>query len=162
MLWIPGPTEVRSEILETLTLPMIGHRSKEMTELVERTDPGLRHGFGAEASSGSQVAVGTHSATAMMEGSLSGVGPRVLSIVGGAFSKRWAGIAKTVGKDVTVLEVEWGQAVTPQALSEALEKNGPFDAVTLVVNETSTGVQTSVAKLKPVLADHPRHLAAGF
>ena len=34
-LWIPGPTYVRPEILAECTKPMIGHRSAEMTELVE-------------------------------------------------------------------------------------------------------------------------------
>lgn len=155
LLWIPGPTHVRAELLAELTRPMIGHRSKAMVELLERCDPGLRLAFGTQESSGSQVAVGTHSATAMMEGALHGVGPRVLSVVNGEFSKRWAGIAKLLGKHSQVIEVPLGQAVTPQALSAALERGGPFDALTLVVNETSTGVQTPVDQLAPVLADHP-------
>ena len=103
MLWIPGPTAVRPEILAELARPMIGHRSREMTELIERTDPGLRLAFGADPDSGAEVAVGTHSATAMMEGSLHGVGPRVLCIVNGAFSRRWAAIAKALARDVSVL-----------------------------------------------------------
>lgn len=155
LLWIPGPTHVREEILRELTRPMIGHRSKAMTELLERCDPGLRLAFGAEESGGAQVAVGTHSATAMMEGSLHGVGPRVLCVVNGEFSKRWAEIAKLLGKDARSLAVPLGQAVTAQGLADALERDGPFDAVTLVVNETSTGVQTPVHELAPVLADHP-------
>ena len=155
MLWIPGPTEVRPELLQELTRPMIGHRSQEMTELVERTDPGLRFAFGTEASSGSAVAVGTHSATAMMEGALSGVGPRVLSIVNGAFSKRWGQIATCMQKDAHIHELPLGEAIRPEALAELLEQHGPFDAVTLVVNETSTGVRTDVAQLRPVLAAHP-------
>ena len=33
MLWIPGPTEVRPEILAECSRPAIGHRSAAMTEL---------------------------------------------------------------------------------------------------------------------------------
>ncbi len=154
MLWIPGPTEVRPEIFEELTRPMIGHRSAEMVQFIERIDPGLRLAFGLAEGSTSLVAVGNHSATAMMEGSLLGTGPRVLSVVCGAFSKRWRDIAQLVGKDVTTLEVEWGRAVTGEELARALDEHGPFDAVTLVLNETSTGAFTPLAPVAAALREH--------
>jgi len=149
-IWIPGPTHVRPEILAEQTQPIIGHRSKAMTELVERIDPPLRLAFGLGAGSSATVAVGNHSATAMMEGSLLGVGARVLCVVNGSFSKRWADIARLLGKDVTVLEFPWGQAVSQAELEPALRK-GPFDAVTLVVCETSTGVLTPLAPVARAL-----------
>src|SRR5688572_5783820 len=132
-IWIPGPTHVRPEVLAEQSQPMIGHRSKAMIELIERIDPPLRLGFGLGASSSAAVAVGNHSATAMMEGALLGVGQRVLALTNGSFSKRWADIAKLLGKEVTVLEVPWGQAVGQPQLEETLRTRGPFDAVTLVV-----------------------------
>ncbi len=155
MLWIPGPTHVRPELAAELAKPMIGHRSAEMTDLVARCDPGLRLAFGLTDDSSATVAVGTHSATAMMEGSLLGVGPRVLCVVNGAFSKRWRDVATTIGKDVITLDVEWGQAITAGMLAEALEECGQIDAVTIVMNETSTGVRTPFAPLAPVFAAHP-------
>ncbi len=158
MLWIPGPTEVRDEILAELQRPMIGHRSAEMKAVIERIDPGLRLAFGLGKDSTSMAGVGTHSATAMMEGSLTGVGPRVLCIVAGAFSKRWAEVARTLGKEVTVLEVPWGQAVDPDQLRDTLGNGAPFDAVTLVVNETSTGVLTPLGPVAEALKDSPRTL----
>lgn len=157
-IWIPGPTHVRNEILEEQTRPMIGHRSKAMTELIERIDPPLRLAFGLGERSSATVAVGNHSATAMMEGALLGVGSRVLSIVNGSFSKRWAEIAKLLGKDVSVLEFPWGQAVTEAQLAEALKNKGPFDAVTLVVCETSTGVLTPLAPVAKALKGSPETL----
>ena len=151
MLWIPGPTEVRPELLEVLTRPMIGHRSQAMRDLVASVDPGLRLAFGVEDGSSSQVAVGTHSATGMMEGALHGVGPRVLAAVNGAFSKRWSEVAGIVGKDVHVLEFEWGRAVDADLLRQTLEEHGPFDAVTVVANETSTGTRTPLAEIGQVV-----------
>jgi aspartate aminotransferase-like enzyme len=157
-IWIPGPTHVRPEILAEQTQPMIGHRSRAMTELIERIDPPLRLAFGLAAGSSATVAVGNHSATAMMEGALLGVGPRVLGLVNGSFSKRWADIAKLLGKDVTVLEVPWGQAVTQPQLEEALHAGKPFDAVTLVACETSTGVLTPLAAIAKALKSAPETL----
>ncbi|MEW6074348.1 MAG: aminotransferase class V-fold PLP-dependent enzyme [Planctomycetota bacterium] len=155
MLWLPGPTEVRREILAELAHPQIGHRGDAMAELILRIDPGLRLAFGLAAGSPSTVAAGTHSATAMMEGSLHGVGPRVLCVVNGAFSRRWHEIAVTIGKEAIALEVEWGAAATGEILARALQESGPVDAVTVVMNETSTGVRTPFAPLAAVLRDHP-------
>ena len=154
MLWIPGPTEVRAEIFDELRRPMIGHRSQAMRDLIASIDPGLRLAFGLAEDSRSTVAVGTHSATAMMEGSLLGVGDRVLAVVNGAFSRRWAEIARTLGKEVTVLDVDWGQAVEAEDLGDALAGGG-FDAVTLVANETSTGVTTPLATVAGAMQRSP-------
>jgi aspartate aminotransferase-like enzyme len=155
-LWIPGPTEVRREILAECARPMIGHRGAAMTALIERLDPGLRLAFGLDEGSDAHVAVHTTSATGIMEASLKGVGPRVLCAVNGAFSKRWFEIAGLVGKDTVAIEAPLGSAVAPDAIARALEEQGPFDAFTLVSNETSTGVRTPLGPVARVLEKHPR------
>ena len=153
MLWIPGPTEVRPEILAACASPAIGHRSQAMRDLIARLDPHLRLAFGLAESSTSQVATHSVSASGMMEASLRGVGPRVLCVENGAFSRRYRQMAEILGKQVTTLEVTWGEGVTPDALRRALEEQGPFDAVTLVCNETSTGVRTPLASVAGVMRD---------
>jgi aspartate aminotransferase-like enzyme len=155
-LWIPGPTEVRREILAESARPMIGHRGSAMTALIDRLDPGLRLAFGLAERSDAHVAVHTCSATGIMEASLKGVGPRVLCAVNGAFSRRWFEIAELLGKDAIALEAPLGGAVSPQEIEAALAERGPFDAVTLVSNETSTGVRTPLAPIARALAAHPR------
>jgi aspartate aminotransferase-like enzyme len=155
MLWIPGPTEVRPEILAECARAMIGHRSKDMVATIERLDPGLRHAFGLREDSTAHVAVHSTSATGMMESALLGAGKRVLSIVNGAFSKRWYQIAGLLGKEAVALEVEWGAPVHPAELERVLVEEGPFDAVTLVSSETSTGTFTPLAAIGAVLARFP-------
>ncbi len=158
MLWIPGPTQVRPEILAECARPAIGHRTKDMTVLTERLDPGLRLAFGLATDSTAHVAVHTTSATGLMEMALRGAGKRVLSVVNGAFSKRWCQIAGLCGLDCSQLEVSWGSAVDPAELDRVLSENGPFDAVTLVVNETSTGVCTPLGPIANVMKKHPNTL----
>lgn len=155
MIWIPGPTEVRPAILAECARPMIGHRSGAMTELHERIDPHLRLAFGLAEGSRARVAVHTASATALMEGALHGAGKRVLCVVNGAFSKRFFEIARLLGKDARELAVPWGAGVEPERLDEALRREGPFDAVALVSNETSTGVRTPLPPIGEVMARHP-------
>lgn len=147
VLWIPGPTEVRPEILAECARPMIGHRSKAMTTLTERLDPHLRLAFGIEDASTTQVAVHTCAATGLMEASLRGVGPKVLCLVNGSFSKRYAEIAESIGKDVTKLTVPMGQSVAMDLVERTLREKGPFDALTVVSNETSAGVRTPLAEI---------------
>ncbi|MEZ5976606.1 MAG: HAD-IB family phosphatase [Planctomycetota bacterium] len=153
-LWIPGPTHVRPRILAAQTEPMIGHRSGKMTALIERIDPHLPLLFGFEPGSGARAAVATGSATALMEAALHGAGERVLSIVGGAFAKRWYEIARTLGKKASAHEVTWGHTITPENLVQVIEREGPFDAVTIVANETSTGVVTPLAPIAAALREH--------
>jgi len=154
MLWIPGPTHVRPELAEELTKPMCGHRSREMTEVLERIDPHLRLAFGIEEP-GSEVAVCTGPATAMMEAALNGAGHKILSVVGGAFGRRFEKIARTLGKDVTTYEVEPGQVFDDPKLADLLDYEGPFDALTIVLNETSNGVFTNVRRVTEVLQAFP-------
>jgi aspartate aminotransferase-like enzyme len=135
---------------------MIGHRGTAMTALIERLDPGLRLAFGLDEESDAHVAVHTTSATGIMEASLKGVGPRVLCAVNGAFSRRWFEIAGLLGKDAVAVEAPLGAAVAPDAVALALEEQGPFDAFTLVSNETSTGVRTPLGPVARVLEKHPR------
>ena len=154
-LWIPGPTQVRPELLAECARPMIGHRSKAMVELIERLDPHLPHAFGLDEGSEASFGVHTASATGLMEASLRGAGPRTLSLVTGAFGKRWFEIAGLLGKDAQALEAPWGQTVEASELERALSEGGPFDAVTVTGNETSTGVMAPLDAYAEVLARHP-------
>jgi len=90
-----------------------------------------------------------------MEAGLLGCGPRVLALVTGAFGKRWREVANHVDKEVTSLEAPWGEAVAPEALASALAEAGPIDAVTLVSNETSTGVRAPLDEYAAILGRHP-------
>lgn len=157
-LWIPGPTEVRAELLAECARPMIGHRSDAMVKLHERIDPHMRSAFGLAESSPSRVAVHTCSATGLMEAALHGVGRRALCIVNGSFSKRWAEIATLLGLEVTLLKKAFGEAASPDEIDRALTEQGPFDALTLISNETSTGVRTPLAGVAAILRKHPRTL----
>lgn len=152
-LWIPGPTHVREEILAAQALPMIGHRAPQMDALIDRIDPHLAHLFGYRHGQGVRGAVATGSATSLMESALLGVGPRVLCVVNGAFAKRWHEVARTIGRDAASFDVAWGEAPDLDRLTERLVKDGPFDAVTVVANETSTGVLTPLASLGAALRE---------
>lgn len=141
--FLPGPTEVRPEILAAQAQAMIGHRGKGMEELMARIQPGLQRVFRTRR----PVYVGASSATGFMEGALrNGVRRRVLSLVNGAFSERFHAIARACGLNADRLDVPWGDAHTPELLTAALA-GGDFDTVSIVHSETSTGVLNPIAEL---------------
>lgn len=150
-LFIPGPTEVREDILDVMKTPMIGHRSKEFSELYDSVIPKVKKVFYTE----NKVFLSTSSATGLMEGAIRNcVKERALNLVCGAFSKRWHQITKANGKEADVVEVEWGKAILPEMVRNAL-KTGKYDAVTFVHNETSTGVMNPIYEIAEVMKEFP-------
>mgnify|MGYP001005824210 CR=1 FL=1 len=150
-LWIPGPTEVRAEVLAEMAEPMIGHRSADMRGVIHALDPFLEALFGASAPS-HRVAVHSCTATGLMEMALRAVGPRVLCVVNGAFSRRFATIAEALGKEVVRVESPAGSRPGLEAAQEALATS-PFDAVTVCLSETSTGIAVSPLEASRALRD---------
>ncbi len=144
--FLPGPTEVRPEILQAMVQPMIGHRGKDMETLIERLQEGLKYVFRTER----PVYISSSSATGLMEAAVrNGVRRRVLCLVNGAFSERFYRIAKACGLDADPLEVELGEVNTAAALEKTLRR-GIYDAVTVVHSETSTGVLNPIRDLAEV------------
>jgi aspartate aminotransferase-like enzyme len=148
--FLPGPTEVTGDVLDAMTRPMMGHRGAEFESLYARVQEGLRLVFRTKRN----VYVGTSSATGMMETAVRCVTPGpVLALVNGAFSARFAGIARACGRDVTVLEVPLG-AVHDHAVVEAALAARAFAAVMAVHSETSTGALTDIESLAKVAHRH--------
>jgi len=144
--FLPGPTEVRPRILESMVHAMIGHRGKSMEELIARIQPGLQYVFRTTR----PVYIATASATGLMEAAVrNGARSRVLSLVNGAFSERFFQIARACGLEADALTVPLGQAHTPEMLASALA-GGRYDAVTVVHSETSTGALNPIADLARV------------
>lgn len=139
-LFIPGPTHVRDKILQAQAMPMIGHRASDYQELQKAVMPKLQQLLYTQQ----RVYLYACSSTGMMEGSVRQASTRrVLNTACGAFSKRWHQITVDNGIPCDLLEVPMGQAITPELVDEALSK-GDYDAITLVMNETSTGVMNPV------------------
>jgi len=146
-LFIPGPTHVRDEILQAQAAPMIGHRAKEYSDLQAEVTPKLQRLLYTQQ----RVYLYASSSSGVMEGSVRQASTkRILGTVCGAFSKRWYEMIVANGVPCDKLEVEMGQAVTPELVDEALAK-ADYDAITLCFNETSTGVMNPVEDIAALI-----------
>ena len=149
-LRIPGPTPLPDAVREAGARQMVNHRGPEFKALLGRVTIGLKAGF----RTGHDVLVLTASGTGALEAAVvnhCSPGDPVLAVSIGAFGDRFAKIAARYGADVTRLDVPWGQAATPEALTEALRAmraaGRPAHAVLLTHNETSTAVTNPIADL---------------
>ncbi len=151
VLFTPGPTEVAPEILREMARPVIGHRGSEMQALIADLVPRARRLFGT---GGQDIFFTACSATGLWEAAVRNcVGRRVLVPVCGSFSERFLEVAVACGVAADPLPVEWGRAVTAEAVAGALA-SGRYDAVALVHNETSTGVTNPLGAIAEAVHRH--------
>ncbi|MBV6521748.1 MAG: Serine-pyruvate aminotransferase [Gemmatimonadaceae bacterium] len=144
--FLPGPTEVREDVLRAMLQPMIGHRGKGIEEIMGRIAPRLQKVFRTSRA----VYSVTSSATGLMEGGVrNAVRERVLCLVNGSFSERFYKAAKNSGIPCDKLEVPYGAYHSPEMLADSL-KGGKYDAITMVHSETSTGVLNPIGDLARV------------
>lgn len=150
-LFIPGPIDVSKETYAAMSRPMIGHRGSEFEALYASTQPGLQELAGTTR----PFFLSTSSAWGIMEASLKNLcAKKVLTLCCGAFSDKWFSVAKSMGIAAEKIQVEWGDAISPETVRAKLEEGG-FDLVTLIHNETSTGVMNDVAGIAKVVKSFP-------
>lgn len=148
-MFVPGPVDVHAEVLAAQAQAMLPHRSWEFESLYQRVREKAQPLFGTNA----QVFIVTSSGTGLQEAAIRNLAKKnVLCLVNGAFSERWFEVAKSNGKLADLLEVDWGKAIAPQVVADALEQK-EYELVTLVHNETSTGVQNPVQEIAAVVHD---------
>lgn len=147
--FLPGPTEVHPDVLEAQTRPMMGHRGADAQAFMKPIHRDLQTVFCTER----PVFISTSSATGLMEAAVrNGAHSRILSLVNGAFSQRFADIGRACGFEVDEIAVDWGQAHDPDVVRARLEESS-YDAVTMVHSETSTGVLNDIPALAAVVRD---------
>ena len=148
-MFVPGPVDVAPEVLQAMAKPMLPHRSKEYEEIHRRAAEKAQKLFFTDY----RVFIGTHSGSGMQETGIRNlVNEDVLCCVNGAFSERWYDVAISNGKNADRLDVEWGKPIKPGLLRGALKKKH-YEAVTIVHNETSTGVENPVQQLAKVVRE---------
>ncbi|GIW42077.1 MAG: class V aminotransferase [Candidatus Binatia bacterium] len=138
-LLAPGPTPVPERVLQALSRPLFHHRTPQFTRILEEVQASLKKLFGTEQ----DVLVLASSGTGAMEAAVTNTlspGERALVVNGGKFGERWTRICQAYGVQVEEIRVEWGRAVDPALVEQALEKNPDIRAVLLQASETSTTV----------------------
>jgi aspartate aminotransferase-like enzyme len=156
-LFTPGPVEVSAKTMAAFSRPMIGHRGDDFKNLYRDIHPKLQTLFGTKR----PVFLSTSSAWGVMEASIRNLvgsdrqsGSGLLCCMCGAFSDKWLDVARRCGKNAEPLQVAWGKHIDQKEVDRALA-SGKFDTVTLIHNETSTGVMNPLPEICCTLAKYP-------
>jgi len=135
-LFTPGPTSVPEEVLLEMAKPIFHHRTAEYRELFADCTRMLQQLFQTRNPVVTLAGSGTAAYECAMINTIP-TGGKVLALSNGKFAERWVTIAKRNKCQITELKAEYGHAVAPERVAEALAKD-TFDAVTLCHSETST------------------------
>jgi aspartate aminotransferase-like enzyme len=142
-MFVPGPVDVDPDVLAAQARPMLPHRSKEFEALFQGAGQKARALFATQ----NRVFITASSGSGLQEAAVRNfVRDRALACVNGAFAERWFDVAVNNGKPADTLEFPWDQPVNPERVADALQGTR-YDAVLLVHNETSTGLQNPVREI---------------
>lgn len=149
-LFTVGPVYVRDEVRAEMGKQMFSHRSSEYVDLHGGVISKIKKLLFTEK----PTFIFPSSATGIWESCARNcVEKKALSCVNGAFSKRFGEVIKANGKEVETLVKPDGQAILPEELDSALSSSDA-DSVSIVYNETSTGVMNPLEELMKVCKEH--------
>ncbi len=156
-LLAPGPTPVPPEVLTAMSMPIIHHRSTDFIPVLESAKNGLKWLYQTE----NDVLILSSTGSGGMVGAVNNFfspKDKVLVVNGGKFGERWTKICQTYGLQVQEIAVEWGYAVKPEQVEEALKKTPDIKGVFVQASETSTGVYHDIKALSDVLKNRDNTL----
>jgi aspartate aminotransferase-like enzyme len=125
-----------------MSKPMINHRGPEFRKLLDESREKLRSVFKTE----SDVLILNGSGTCAMEAAVGNLGTdkKYIALENGKFGERMKLLTALYGSSTAVI-ADWGTSIEVEQVKQALETGA--DAVTLVHNETSTGMTNDVQKI---------------
>lgn len=119
---------------------MIHHRTPEFSRIVAELKDDLKYLFQTKEG---EVYTFSSSGTGAMEACVANLLTRkdkALVLLGGKFGERWAELCEAYGVKTVNIDVEYGKAIGPEQVEEALKKHKDIKTVFATQCETSTGV----------------------
>ncbi|MBN1621148.1 MAG: alanine--glyoxylate aminotransferase family protein [Endomicrobiales bacterium] len=153
-LLTPGPTPIPPEVAQKESLPILHHRTSEFSKIFMNVSESLKEIFQTK----NDILITASSGTGTMESAVINLlspGDEILVASCGNFGERWIKIAEAYGIKPTVIQVEWGKAIKPETIEEALKANPKIKAVYTTFTETSTGVVNDIEKIGSIVASTP-------
>lgn len=160
LLLNPGPVPISDSVRQAMDQQMVSHRSGTFEETYARAQSGLDYVFTRSTldetptteEGTSLILNGT--ATMAMEAAVANLVPddgEVVALVNGKFGRRFRRIADRYAR-VDPIEVEWGAAFDIEDIATAVTAD--TDLVTMVHNETSTGLLNPVFQVGEIARRH--------
>jgi aspartate aminotransferase-like enzyme len=136
-LFTPGPAPVPPEVLLEMARPVIHHRTPEFSKTLDEARARLKPLFGTAQ----EVILLASSGTGAMEAAVTNLlapGEHAIFVNGGKFGERWGKLLATYGMVPYEVKVEWGRAVRPEQVEDALKQHPEARTIFVQASETST------------------------
>ena len=150
-LMTPGPAPVPEDVLLELARPVIHHRSAEAKQVIVDAVAGLKEVFQTK----NDVLIFTASGTGAAEAAIINTvpkGKKCLVLNAGYFADRWVKVCKPYGIEAVSINTEWGRAVDPAQVENALKQHPDAAMVVGTLSETSTGTGHPVDAIGKIVA----------
>lgn len=150
----PGPSPVSPRVQQALAAPPRSHLDPDLVGLLDDIRARLRRVFRAGADHEVLAISGT--GTSGMEAAVANLtepGRRALVVVNGYFGDRLSAMFARYGASVDRVEGEWGRAIDPSRVADALSK-ASYDLLGVVHAETSTGVRNPLPEIAALAHEH--------
>lgn len=152
-LLAPGPTPVPPEVLLSMAMPVIHHRSPDFLPIIDSAKKGLQWIYQTKNDVLILCSTGTGGMVAAVNNFFS-PGEKVLIINGGKFGERWVKIAQAYGLNIIEIPVEWGFSVDVNKVEEELKKHPDIKGVFIQASETSTGVYHDIEAVGKIVKNY--------
>ena len=149
LLLAPGPTPVPSRVRLAMAQPMFHHRTPQFSALFGEVRAQLQELFQTEQ----DVLMLAASGTGAMEAAVNNCfapGDEVIFVNGGKFGERWGKLSSTFGLKPIEIKVEWGRAVRPEQVEQALAEHPNAKGVLVQASETSTAAVHPIEQLSAI------------
>ncbi len=150
-LFIPGPTEVKNNVLKKMSTPLIEHRGKEASDLQRSISQKLQKMMFTD----NEILLSTSSGSGLMEGAIRSCTRNKAAVFScGSFGERWYEMALANQVKADCFKVEYGCPIRGDMVDREI-KSGEYDLVTITHNETSTGVMNPINEIAEVMRKYP-------
>ena len=143
----PGPSDVHPRILEAMSRPTIGHLDPKFVGMMDEMQPMLQYAFQTKNELTIPVSAPGSAGMETCFVNLVEPGDKVVVCQNGVFGGRMKENVERAGGTAVMVEDEWGKAIDPDKLEQALKENPDARIVAFVHAETSTGVQSDAKTL---------------
>lgn len=143
----PGPSDVNPRILEAMSRPTIGHLDPSFIHMMDEMKELLQYTFQTENTLTLPVSAPGSAGMECCFANLVEPGDQVIVCQNGVFGGRMKENVVRSGGIVIPVDDDWGKAVDPDKLEDALKENPTAKLVAFVHAETSTGALSDAKTL---------------
>jgi aspartate aminotransferase-like enzyme len=137
---------VPPEVLLEMARPIIHHRTAQFSAALDQARERLKPLFGTKE----EIILLGSTGTGAMESAVANLlapGEQAVFVNGGKFGERWGKMLAAFGMVGHEIAVEWGRAVRPEQVDDALKQHPESRAIFVQASETSTCTVHPIAEL---------------